>query len=79
MTGREICGISGPCSVGDAFASVFFILHFEMDVLPVHCHLFLFKRGMVDLCWLKHVVLSLAMLEIQGALSYPGGNGYRMF
>ena len=48
VTGREICGISGPCSVGGAFASAFFILHFEMDVLPVHCHLFL--RGAWLIC-----------------------------
>ena len=34
---------------------------------------------MVDLCWLNHVVLRLAVLEMHGGLSYPGGNGYQMF
>ena len=38
-----------------------------------------FQRGMVDLCWLNHVVLRLAMLELHGGLSYPGGNGYQTF
>ena len=40
---------------------------------------FFSREGMVDLCWLNHVVLRLAVLEMHGGLSYPGGNGYQMF